>query len=112
MPTPLSRHQHYRLRSLGLRLWATIEALDAVKLDARRTPLIRAVSGPALRTLGEALRYANLPPTTLSAKALMPGELLAETLSVLLHLKSLNTLSRKASAAVHQKSYPRRSGRA
>lgn len=109
MPTPLSRYQHYRLRSLGLRLWAVIEQLD-LPLSARKTPLAPAVAGPALRTLGEAHRYANLPPFAPSGKRVMPGELFAETLSVLLHLKTLNTLSRKASQAVHQKSYPRRSG--
>jgi hypothetical protein len=110
VPTPLSRHQHHRLRSLGQRLWAVLESLDALR--ARRAPLAPVIAGPALRTLSEARRYANLPPTTLSAKALMPGELFAETLSVLLHLRTLNSLSRKASAAAHQESYPRRSGRA
>jgi hypothetical protein len=110
LPTPLSRRQHHRLRSLGLRLWAVLEQLDAI--TERKAPLAPAIAGPALRTLGEAHRYANLPPLTLSNKRLMPGELFAETLSALLHLRTLNTLSRKASQATQQKSYPRRSKRA
>lgn len=110
MKPPLSRHQHYHLRSLGLQLHAILAQLD-LPLSERKTPLTRTVAGPALRAVDAAHRYANLPPHGLSAKGLMPGELVGEIISVLLHLKSLNTLSRKASAAVHQKSYPRRSGR-
>lgn len=111
MQSPLSRHQHYHLRSLGLRLHAIIEQLD-LPLSMRKTPLTPAVAGPALRTLAEAHRYAKLPPPALTKTGLMPGELFSETLSVLLVFKSLNTLSRKARTAVQQKSYPRRSGRA
>jgi hypothetical protein len=107
---PLSHHQHHRLSAIGLRLLAILEQLDA--LTERKTPLAPAIAGAALRTLGEARRYANLPPAALAKTGLMPGELFAETLSVLLVFKSLNTLSRKASQAVQQKSYPRRSGRA
>lgn len=106
MPAPLSRHQHYRFHAAGLRLWALLEQLSA--LTDRLAPLPPTVAGPALRTITEARSLAHLAPFAPGSTPRVPGEIFAEALSVLLHLRDLNRLSFKAKNAPIGKSYARR----
>lgn len=105
IPVPRSRHQHNRLQNLGRRLHVILTDLEA--LTARRTPLPKAVAAPALRALGEAKRWARLPPHRLSPEALMPGDLFAETLLTLDYLTRLSRAEILGSPDFAKKSYPR-----
>lgn len=108
---PFSRHQHHHLRSLGLRLSLLLQDLERLTATERLTPLAPAFAGPAVRLVAEARTFLKLPPLPLPTTRLAPGEIFAEALLILGTLTDLKAQQTQATPAVHQKSYPRRSGR-
>jgi hypothetical protein len=111
MPRPIPHRTYHRAAALRDGLDPIIDALDAIPLADRRSPMPPELSERGWRRVEAARRTLGLPPLPDSIEREMPGELAAEIVSVLAHLTTLKPLQTKLTPGARQKSYPRRSER-